>query len=223
MCGRFVLRTPTFVLANTFLVSEAPDLLPRFNIAPTQNILAVKLNTQREREFDLLRWGLVPSWADDPKLGNRLINCQGETARTKPSFRSAFKSRRCLIVADGFYEWKVEGKTKQPMLIGKTDDSPFALAGLWERWSKGEETIKSCTIITTEPNALMKPIHNRMPVILSPDDYDPWLQGDTDEAESLLKPYTGQDLQAIAVSTKVNSPKNDVPECIVPLGKNMLF
>jgi putative SOS response-associated peptidase YedK len=217
MCGRFTLRTPAADLAEIFRALDPPDIRPRYNIAPTQAILAVKLNEEQQREFDLLHWGLVPSWADDPKIGNRMINCQGETARTKPSFRSAFKTRRCLIVADGFYEWKVEGKAKQPLLIGRRDGGPFAFAGLWERWSKGETTLKSCTIITTEPNELMQSIHNRMPVILSPQAYDQWLTGDPEEAEQLLRPCSPVEFHAVPVSTKVNNPRNDSPDCIVAL------
>ena len=152
-----------------------------------------------------------------------MLNARAETVRTKPSFRSAFKKHRCLIVADGFYEWKKEGKEKQPMLIGKKDGSPFAFAGLWERWSKGPQEIKSCTIITTEANDLMQSIHDRMPVILSPEDYDRWFNADPEEAEQLLRPYAADDFKAVAVGKIVNNARNDVPECVVPIGSETLF
>lgn len=214
MCGRFTLQATPDELAEIFTLAEPPEWRPRYNIAPTQAILGIKLNDEQKRVGDLFRWGLIPSWADDPKIGNRLINAQGETARVKPSFRSAFKSRRCLIVADGFYEWKAEETGKQPLWISKRNAQPFAFAALWERWSAGAEVIKSATIITTAANALMQSFHQRMPVILAPEAYDTWLSGTPDEAERLLQPYTADDLVLRRVSTLVNNPRNESAACV---------
>lgn len=223
MCGRFTLRTPAHVLAQFFGVIDVPDFSPRYNIAPTQNVLAVRLNDQHHREFVQLHWGLIPSWADDPSIGSRMINARAESVRTKPSFRQAFQNRRCLIVADGFYEWQKQGAAKQPMLMSRQDGQPFAFAGLWERWQKGPQVIKSCTVITTEANDFMKPVHDRMPVILSPVDYDRWLTADPSDAEQLLRPLLVDDLTMSPVSKIVNSPRNDLPECVVPIAPSSLF
>ena len=173
MCGRFTLRTPTKAIVEAFGLVDAFDLKPRFNIAPTQQVAAVRLDPETgTRQLSMYRWGLVPSWADDPSIGYRMINARAESVAIKPAFRSAFKKGRCLIVADGFYEWKKVGKSKQPFFIRLKDDEPFAFAGLSEHWHRSELTIDSATIITTEPNELMEGIHDRMPVILSPEDYD---------------------------------------------------
>lgn len=212
MCGRYTLRTKASDLAEVFRVLDAPDFSPRFNIAPTQMVLAVRQNGARE--FVRLRWGLVPSWADDPAIGNRMINARSETVATKPSFRSAFKSRRCLIVADGFYELQKVGKAKQPFFIRMKDDRPFGFAGLWEHWERGEKPIDSCTIITTTPNDVTKAVHDRMPVIIAPDDYDRWLTG---EPAELLRPYPPENMEAFPVSTLVNSPKNESADCVRPM------
>jgi putative SOS response-associated peptidase YedK len=172
---------------------------------------------RRQRECVLLRWGLIPGWADDPKIGNRMINARAETVASKPAFRNAFKRRRCLVVTDGFYEWKKLVQGKQPHYIRMKDDRPFAFAGLWESWHRDGSQIESCTIITTEPNALMKSIHNRMPVILRPDDYDCWLDPefqDGDALQRLLAPFSAHRMEAYPVSTLVNSPGNDVADCI---------
>jgi putative SOS response-associated peptidase YedK len=166
MCGRFTLRTPTKDIVKAFGLTEAPDLKPRFNIAPTQQVAAIRLDAEVGiRRLSLLRWGLIPSWAADPSIGYPMINARAESVAIKPAFRSAFKKGRCLIVADGFYEWKKVGKNKQPYFIRLKDDEPFAFAGLAEHWHRGEQTIDSATIITTEPNELMETIHDRMPVI----------------------------------------------------------
>lgn len=171
MCGRFTLRTPAKHIAEIFGLSDVFDLPHQYNIAPSQDVAAVRLNREgKKRELAMLHWGLVPFWAKDPKIGYRTINARAETLATKPSFRNAFKKRRCLIVADGFYEWQKTNGKKQPFLIHMKDDRPFAFAGLWEHWKGDDEVIESCTIIVTEANDLMKPIHDRMPVILSPDD-----------------------------------------------------
>lgn len=220
MCGRYTVRASRAALAKAFGVSEVPDLPPRYNIAPTQPVPAVRLNTPDEREMVMLRWGLVPSWADDLKIGNRMINARADTAPTKPSFRSAFKSRRCLVVTDGFYEWKKEGTKKQPFYIRRKDERPFAFAGLWERWEKDGPAIETCTILTTDANDLMKPIHDRMPVILAPADHDVWLDAKPatlEQAKAMTRPYEGSDLEAVPVSTVVNNPKHEGPDCIKPL------
>jgi putative SOS response-associated peptidase YedK len=166
----------------------------------------------------MLQWGLIPSWADDPKIVNRMINARAESVATKPAFRNPFKSRRCLIPADGFYEWqKTGGKTKQPYHLGMADGRPFAFAGLWEHWRRGGEAIDSCTIITTEPNELAATVHDRMPVILPEDAYDRWLDpklDDPDELQSLLVPFPAKRMKAWPVSTLVNNPRNETPECV---------
>jgi putative SOS response-associated peptidase YedK len=202
-------------------VQDVPDdLTPRFNIAPTQSLAVVREAVKGDRRFDWLRWGLIPSWAKDPAIGNRTINARAETVAEKPAFRSAFRRRRCLVLADGYYEWRKEGKTKQPFYIRMRDEGPFAFAGLWERWSPdgGEENLlETCTLITTDANELTRSIHDRMPVILSPDDYANWLDPQFDDREellSLLCPYDSKVMQADPVSTHVNSPKHDDPECV---------
>jgi putative SOS response-associated peptidase YedK len=205
------------VLKEQFTLEEVLPLQPRYNIAPTQQVAAVR-HGQQGREMVLLRWGLIPSWARDPSIGNRLLNARAETITEKPSFRSALKHRRCLIVADGFFEWQsIQGK-KQPRYCRLRDGKPFAFAGLWEHWSLGEnEPVQSCTIITTEANELVRPLHERMPVILPPDAYQPWLdtagQG-VEQVLSLLRAYSSKDMIAYPVSMRVNSPRHDDPGCI---------
>ena len=223
MCGRFTLRTPAQLLAQVFGVMDVPQFPIRYNIAPTQNVLAVRLDSRHQREFTTLQWGLIPGWADDPSIGNKLINARAETVPTKPSFRDAFRHRRCLIVADGFYEWEKQGKEKQPMLICHPDNRPFAFAGLWENWRKGPGEIQSCTIITTAPNAFMTQVHDRMPVILLPQDYDQWLSGKPDIAEQLLGTSATEGMTMIPVSRLVNSPRNDLPQCVEPAARSSLF
>ena len=219
MCGRFTLRTSTKdIVKKAFSLIDAPDLKPRFNIAPTQQIAAIKLNPETgTRQLSQFRWGLIPSWADDPKIGYSMINARAESVAVKPAYRSAFKKGRCLIVADGFYEWKKTGQNKQPFFIRLKDDEPFAFAGLSEHWHRGDQTIDSCSIITTEPNELMEGIHDRMPVILSPDNYDLWLEpdfhGETKLLE-MLKPYPAEEMEAFPVSTVVNNPRNETRGCI---------
>ena len=174
-----------------------------------------------DRKLELFQWGLIPSWAKDPKIGNKMINARAETLAEKPSFRSALKRRRCLVVADGFYEWKKTGAAKTPMFIQLKDGRPFAFAGLWEVWQPPDGSlIKTCTIITTEPNALMADIHNRMPAILSPEAYDLWLtpgELSADAVLPLLKPYDPTQMKATPVSARVNSPAVDAPELVLPL------
>lgn len=218
MCGRFTLRTPQTQLLVEFGVDALPLLAPRFNIAPTQPILAIRWDPGGgQRTAALLRWGLVPSWADDPKIGNRMINARGETVAEKPAFRTAFKRRRCLIPADGYYEWKADGKRKQPYLIHLRDNGPFGMAGLWESWSPGDgSTLETCTIITTEGNELTRPIHDRMPVVIEPADYGLWLNPDTPSPAllALIHPRTPLDMDLYPVSTVVNSPMNERADCV---------
>ncbi|HUY36931.1 MAG TPA: SOS response-associated peptidase [Pirellulales bacterium] len=214
MCGRFTLRTPAGDVAEEFALPALLDLAPRYNIAPTQSIAAVRIGEGGQRELSMLRWGLVPSWADDLAIGSRLINARAETVATKPAFRRAFAKRRCLIPADGFYEWAKEEGGKQPYLFS-VDRRPFALAGLWERW----RDVESCTIITTTANELMSRFHDRMPVILPPDDYAAWIDPqfeDLDHLRSLLRHCPADGMTARQVSRVVNNPRHDVPECCGP-------
>ena len=225
MCGRFTLSSPGEVLAALFELAEVPEITPRYNIAPTQSVVAVHASEGTGRHCEMMHWGLIPSWADDPAIGARMINARAETVATKPSFRSAFRQRRCLVVADGFYEWQKTERRKQPHYICLRGGRPFAFAGLWENWESRDSastpaSIRSCTIITTEPNELVAPLHNRMPVILAPDDYPQWLDTDIRSPERLaplLTPYPGEAMTAHPVSTLVNTPANDNPECIEPI------
>ena len=221
MCGRFTLTVDPGELQQQFGLSEPPpaELTPRYNITPTQAVAVVANNA--DRKLELFQWGLIPSWAKDPKIGNKLINARAETLAEKPSFRNALKRRRCLVVADGFYEWKKTGAAKTPMYVQLKDGRPFAFAGLWEVWQPPDGSlIKTCTIITTEPNALMSAIHNRMPAILAPASYDLWLTpGELSAAAvlPLLKPYDPAQMKAAPVSTRVNSAAVDAPELVLPL------
>ncbi|MSR59351.1 MAG: SOS response-associated peptidase [Planctomycetaceae bacterium] len=215
MCGRYNLRANQRELSDLFGV-YVPALSPRFNIAPTQQVLSIRL-TEGSREAAMLRWGLVPIWSKDPKSGPPLINARGDTVREKPSFRSAFKARRCLVPASGFYEWQTIGAGKQPYHITMTDGLPFAIAGLWEHWHGGDKVIESCTLITTSANALMEPFHDRMPVIVAPDDFDTWLAGEPDAAATLLRPFDPDAMTAHPVSTIVNNARNESPECVKPI------
>jgi putative SOS response-associated peptidase YedK len=222
MCGRFSLGASATTLVTQFDLADFPAWSPRYNIAPTQEVLAVlKTRESCSRRPRLLRWGLVPPWADDPHIGNRLINARAETVATKPAFRRAFREYRCLILADGFYEWQRQGRHKQPFHIRMSDGRPFAFAGLWEHWDAPDGSpVESCTIITTTPNDLIGQIHNRMPVILAPEDYDLWLDPSMQEVErlpSVLPPYPSEEMTAYPVSTRVNNPANDSPECLEPV------
>jgi putative SOS response-associated peptidase YedK len=220
MCGRFALKAPPRSIQEHFHLPEAVTLSPRYNIAPSQEVAAVRiLPGKGKRQLDMLHWGLIPGWARDMKIGYRMINARGETLAQKPSFREAFKKRRCLIVADGFYEWLHSGKVKQPYYLQLKRGEIFAFAGLWETWKSPDgNDLESCTIITTSPNELIRRIHDRMPVILAPEHYETWLQ-DPVPAESLqqlLKPYPAAAMEAYPVSPEVNSPKNDSPSLIKP-------
>ena len=220
MCGRFTLTTNLGAIAKRFGVARfLEEVGPRYNIAPTQTVIVV--SDDGARQLTEMRWGLIPSWAKDPAIGNRMINARAETIATKPSFRSALRKRRCLIPADGFYEWTPAGRTKQPVHIALKNREPFGFAGLWESWTSldGEE-IKTCTIITTEANELLKPIHDRMPVILNREAEAVWLDPTIQQPATLLPlltPYPAEEMEVYTVSTKVNNPTNDGPECIVPL------
>ena len=221
MCGRFTLRAPASLIAEQFSLFEVPLLKPRFNIAPTQPVPVVRMTPQQpepRREFVFLHWGLVPSWADDPAIGNRMINARAETVAEKPSFRAALRRRRCLVVADGFYEWQKQGKRRQPMFIHLRDDRPLAFAGLWESWEGADHSsLESCTILTTEANDLVRPIHDRMPVIVAPGDYARWLAPAVERPEAvlpLLRPYPSEPMEAYPVSTWVNSPARDEAKCL---------
>lgn len=198
---------------------DVEPLEPRFNIAPTQPVAVVRFGPGA-RQLARLTWGLVPSWARDASIGSRLINARAESVADKPAFRTAFRRRRCLVVADGFYEWRRSGAKKQPFFIRLRDDRPFGFAGLWESWEGADHSsLETCTIITTGPNELMKPIHDRMPVILASDAYERWLDPAVQEPEQLaplLRSYPSDAMLALPVGTHVNNPRNDDPECIVP-------
>ena len=221
MCGRFTLGATATDLAAQFNLATVPTWAPRYNIAPTQEVLVVRQSSpQASREACLHRWGLIPPWAKDPSIGTRLINARAETVASKPAFRHAFRERRCLVLADGFYEWHREGTRKQPYHIRLRDGRPFAFAGLWEHWEGEEAAIDSCTLLTTTPNEVMRPLHDRMPVILSPADYNQWLDcrgQDTEHLHAMLRPYPSDDLIAYPVSTRVNNPAHDAAECLIPL------
>jgi putative SOS response-associated peptidase YedK len=218
MCGRFTLHTSRSDLQLAFEGFVFTDEVePRYNIAPTLDILVVA--NDGKREVRQARWGLIPGWAKDPRVGSRMINARSETLAQKPAFREAYRNRRCLVIADGFYEWRKEpegGKT--PIYIQLRDGRPFAFAGLWARWRpESGEPVTSCTIVTTAPNDLMATIHNRMPVILPPSAYDLWLGPDTDEPEvlnGLLVPFPQEDMVVRPVTQRVNSVRNEGAECI---------
>lgn len=217
MCGRFALAIALEELAEWFQLAEVPDFPPRYNIAPTQPIAAILKTADRpDRHFQLLRWGLIPSWAKDPGIGNRLINARAESVAAKPSFRSAFKRRRCLIPASGFYEWRKQNRGKQPHFVRLRNQPLFAFAGLWETW----QDIPTATIITTAANPDLQPIHDRMPVILQPQDYDTWLDPDLqnpEQLQSLLQPLPPRTIEHYPVSSQVNAPSQDSPDCMAPI------
>jgi putative SOS response-associated peptidase YedK len=222
MCGRFTLFEPDKILAREFGVSDFPPGSPRYNIAPSQPVAAVRAAPAGTgRELALLRWGLIPSWSKDPAIGNRLINARAETAREKPSFRNAFRRHRCLIPANGFYEWQRRERGKQPYFVRMRDGRLFAFAGLWDRWENpGKDVIETCTILTTTANAILAPIHDRMPVILPAGEYDRWLDPSLKDPGSLaplLVPFPPEEMLAFPVSPRVNAPSTDDEGCIAPL------
>lgn len=228
MCGRFTLSTPAAKLMELFQLTDFPRLEPRYNVAPSQWIACIREDPKRQREAVLMRWGLVPAWAKDASIGNRMINARSETAAEKPSFRRAFAARRCLVPVDGFYEWeKVTAQHKQPWLIRMQSGQPFALAGLWEAWTDRNNTggeqaatpLLSCTILTTAANSDMQAIHDRMPVVIAPEAFKTWLSaaGETETLQPLMQPLPEGLLRRDRVSTIVNKPVNDTPDCLVPL------
>ena len=220
MCGRFTQQRPSAELAALFGaedLAETPG--ERYNLAPQQLGLVVVERDDLRRAIVPYRWGLIPSWAKDASIGSRMINARAETIAEKPSFRAAFRRRRCLVPADGYFEWQKAGSGKQPYYIRLEDDRPFAMAGLWESWLNPatNETLQSCTVITTQANQLTQPIHDRMPVILDMADYEMWLDPqlqDPDRLGILLRPFEGSTLRADPVGTYVNSPRNDDPRCV---------
>jgi putative SOS response-associated peptidase YedK len=217
MCGRYTLKTRAGALAEHFDLPEVPVLTPRYNIAPSQPVAVVRGGP----ELAQMRWGLIPAWADDPAIGHRMINARAETVAERPAFRAAFRRRRCLVLADGFYEWQRQDGRKQPFYFRLRDGGPFAFAGLWERWEKGDEPIESCTLLTTEANAVVDPVHDRMPVVLDPGDYRRWLDPRVDrpdELQPLLRPYPAAQMVAHPVGLLVNDPRRDEPRCIEPPG-----
>jgi putative SOS response-associated peptidase YedK len=226
MCGRFILKTSLVRLQAAFGFAERPNLPARYNIAPTQEIAIVRPRREGQRELALVQWGLIPFWAKDARFGSRCINARAETVATAPAFREAFQRRRALILADGFYEWRKleppgikpsKGMVKQPVLIRRHSGEPFAFAGLWERWKGPEGEVQTATIITTHANASLAAIHDRMPVILDPASYDRWLDPARPQAQELLRPCPDDWLEAVPVSARVNSPKNDDADLLTPL------
>ena len=248
MCGRYTIRLLQPIV-DMFGVALPDDFPTRYNVAPTEDVPVVRAapapgasggaDARAGMRLDLLHWGLVPSWADDPSVGNRMINARAETAATRPAFRDAMRRRRCLVPADGFYEWKKlddadssgrggataaanpRGKAhkaprKQPYLFRMKNDRPFAFAGLWDTWWRDGEKLESFTILTTSPNELVAPVHDRMPVIIVPEDYARWLDPERNatDVQDLLRPYAAGEMEAIPVSKHVNTPANDDPRCV---------
>ncbi len=230
MCGRYT-RHYTWAQVREFLAivfELAPEMPPSYNVAPTHVVPVCRLNADGQRELAPVKWGFVPSWAKDAKIGSSLINARAETAAEKPAFRSAFKSRRCVVPVSGFYEWKkLDGKTKQPMYITRADGAIMLLAGLWERWigEQGEPPVETMTILTTAPNTFMAGIHDRMPVLLEPEAVQAWLGPGVDGGghAQLLGPAPDGVLIAQAVSTRVNSVRNNDPSLCDPLFGRALF
>jgi len=219
MCGRFAFYSPAEAAAELFRVHATAGIEARFNIAPTQFVASIREGEQGKRELVMLRWGLVPFWAKDPSIGNRMINARSETVEEKPSFRNAYRHRRCLVLADGFYEWRKAGDAKTPYFISTADRKPFAFAGLWEAWSSKDksESLQTATILTTEANEFMATLHDRMPVILVPETADRWLSGDNDliAEASTIAPA----LQAWPVGRRVNNARNEGADLIEPAGE----
>ena len=219
MCGRYSLTKPIKTLKEHFqAIAVALEHDKHYNIAPSQRVPVILAGAQG-REIHALRWGLIPSWAKDPDMGNRLINARAETVHEKPSFRSSFRKRRCLVPADGFYEWQVRDQGKFPQYIRMRTGGLFAFAGLWSEWDSGQETLRTFTIITTAANRELESIHHRMPVILLPEQYDGWMDPETssDPLKNILRPLGEGLLDHYEISKTVNSPKNDGAECIQPL------
>lgn len=220
MCGRYVSRIEA-ALEREWELRRPPPPFTSYNVAPSIDVPVVRLNAEGERECILMRWGLIPCWAKDAKIGYKMINARAETVATKPAFREPFKRRRCLIPANGFYEWHKTGSVKQPYYIRPKDGSMMALAGVWDAWKNPQaERIHSCAIIVTDANERVAPLHERMPVIIARDAFDSWLSGTPQDAAALLMPYPAGEIEAFAVSTYVNKPKNDGLRCIEPLSSS---
>ena len=221
MCGRFAFYSPAEATAALFGVTGATDFTPRYNIAPTQDIAAVRIGEDGDRELALFRWGLIPFWAKDPSIGNRMINARAETVADKPAYRAAYKKRRCVVLADGFYEWRKEANAKTPYLIGLASGDPFGLAGLWETWTDKEagEMVQSATLITTVANDFMKDLHHRMPVVLQPDRADVWLSGDNSLIDTASDDSPA--LKAFPVDRRVNNARNEGEDLIEAVGPEL--
>ena len=219
MCGRFAFYSPSEATAALFGVNDAPPVEPRFNIAPTQDIAAIRNDADGSPEFALLRWGLIPSWAKDPSIGNRMINARAETVAEKPSFRAAYSRRRCVVLADGFYEWRREGSQKTPYFISLASAAPFVLGGIWENWTDKEsgESIQSTALITTEANDFMQPLHHRMPMIMEAPAANDWLGGSKDMLEEAAQ--NSPPLQAWPVDRRVNNARNQGDDLIEAAGE----
>lgn len=218
MCGRFAFYSPSEAAAALFGVSASVEVQPRYNIAPTQFIAAIRDDDNKQRELVMLRWGLVPFWAKDPSIGNRMINARAETVAEKPAYRAAYRHRRCIVLADGFYEWRREGDVKTPYFISLASGEPFALAGLWENWHDKDsgDSLQTTTLITTEANEFMTPLHHRMPVILESNTAGEWLAGSDellDDVAAITPP-----LQAWPVDRRVNNARNEGEELIGAAG-----
>jgi putative SOS response-associated peptidase YedK len=220
MCARYTLTAPASRIADAFGVVLPFEIRARYNVAPTQDVPVVRLNQSGEREAVQLRWGLIPSWATDEKIGVKLLNARADTVAEKPSFRRAYKAkRRCLVAADGFYEWRTEGKAKIPFRMHRPDGEVFAFAGLWERWTGGDEPIESFTILTTDANAKLSAVHNRMPVILTtPAEYDQWLTAA--DASPFLRSLPNDTLTISPANPYVNNSRHEGVECITAPGAN---
>ncbi|MDC0706590.1 MULTISPECIES: SOS response-associated peptidase [Priestia] len=221
MCGRFSLATDIYTLQDqfNFEFNHEVTINPKFNVAPSQQILTIGSNGGK-RIGIAMKWELAPFWSKDSKIGYKMIHVRAEGIDQKPSFKTPFKRKRCLVICDGFYEWKKEGKNKQLFRFAMEDDRPFAFAGLWDEWDKNGDPLYLCTIITTIPNEITQEVHNRMPVILEENAYDVWMDSKMNDIEylkSLLIPFPAQKMKSYPVSTIVNSPKNDVAECLFPI------
>jgi putative SOS response-associated peptidase YedK len=215
MCGRFLLAVDPNILREIFALIEAPAPQPRYNIAPTQPVLAVRQGPDGSRTASLLRWGLVPSWAREIQAGSPLINARSETAAEKPAFRTALRRRRCLVPANGFYEWQRQGRTRQPFCFRMAEGEPFAFAGLWEQWASPDgKTVESCAILTTEANELVRPVHDRMPVIVPRDEFAHWLHPSVQDPgllQPILRPFPAERMRVVPVSTWISDPRHEGP------------
>lgn len=220
MCGRFTLTSTPQAVLDHFELNTELEFKPRYNIAPTQDVLVVRQLKEHEREIVALRWGLIPSWLKEDKISSKMINARVETAHERPAYRAAYKKRRCLIVADGFYEWQKKQDAKQPFYIYRKDHRPFAMAGLWEHWESDDgRQIESCTILTKDANKAVESIHVRMPVILQPIQYTDWLNPELQDPlqiKQIIKSIPASQISSHAISTKVNNPTHDKPDCVEP-------